>query len=312
MIWAGKYKYKLVFLALIILALGWLYFSKGDVLHKSGSVLNSESTRHTSSYIYQNIYDNLQLEKTVLTPLENHEILSQIFPKSRIWKFTSKEGDTSYLADGEDKAERNAVSDQVLTDKIVGFNTLQTDFDGDKEEELIVFTIINFKDVALCCNEKRFLDIFKKNKEGKWRLVKEKEFEVYYGGKHRGKMKVVTLRDPPIIEIIIDGYYYNGLKTSTVEWYLWQREDFKQIWREHLFYDTDAVGTFPEEAMKNYQADFELEEKENEDYPRIKLIKNHTKRNGRNLSTPEEEVIYYVWDREKLTFEERKITATNL
>ena len=313
-------KYKLVSLLLITLFLGWLYFPKEDALPKPESILEIKpigqvdgqvkSAITAPSYLYQNIYEKLQSEGIVLTPIKNHEIISQIFPKSKIWKFVTEKRNTFYLADGPDKTESNAVNGQVLTDKTIDFNTLQTDFGDDKEEELIAFTIINFKDVALCCNEKRFLNFFKKNKEGKWVTLKEKELEVYYGGKHTGKITTVTLGEFSVIEVIIEGYYFNGLKISTVEWYLWQEEDFKQIWRAHLFYNTDTVGTFPKEAMDNYQAEFEMEEKGEEDYPRIKLVITYTKRNGQNLSIPEEEIISYVWDRERLVFEKTKITST--
>lgn len=313
MIWVGKYKYTLVLFALITLALGWLYFA----YHKPKGVLNSEPARETDkqvksarmnfSYIYQNIYDELQSRGIIPRLLKNHEILSQIFPKSKIWQFTNEQGNTSYLIEGEDKTARNVINDQLLTDKIVDFGFLEADLDGNKENELVAFTIASFKETALCCSEKRFVDIFKKTTEGKWLLLKEKELEVYYGGKHTGKIKRRKIADFPALEVIIDGYYYNGLKTSTVEWYLWQNGDFKQIWREHLFYNTDAIGTFSREAMDNYQAYFELVPKEGGKYPEIKVVKTYTRKRGRDLEDRQYEEIYYLWNETKGEFEKESL-----
>lgn len=310
MISVGRYKLLVILFTVLISAAGYFLWQN---THKKPENSQTEQPNQQlrkwrtpeeikPSYAYEALYSQLSSQGVSLFPLENHEILSQIFPKSKIWKFTSKEGYTSYLADGEDKIERNVINDQALTDKLVGFNSLETDFDGDRERGLIAFTIINFKDVALCCNEKRFLNIFKKNKERKWTLLKEKELEVYHGGKHTGKIRIIPLEGFSVIEIIIDGYYYNGLKTSTVEWYIWQGKDFKQIWREHLFYNTDNVGTYPQEARENYQASFELEPEEDSEYPKIKLVKTYTKKQGKTLKNAKQEEIYYRWNEDKREF----------
>jgi hypothetical protein len=304
MIWVEKYKYFLVLFLLLLGALGGRYFLTTKTTGRTTLSPPKEPTLLPvkSEYIYESIASRLKSKGVSLFPIKD-KVLSQIFPESKFWQFNDEEGNVLYLADGTDKIEHNVVNNEVLTDKMVALATTEADLDEDGEKELVAFTIVKFQDAALCCDQKRFLGIFKKIEKGRWKLIKEIELEVPYGGQHKGKIKALMINNLPIIQLEIEGNYHNGLESSTVEWYVLKNDQIKKIWQENIFYNTDNVGTYPKEAMNNYQAYFELEPSGHGRYPKIKLIKIYIKKHGRNLETPEQEEIYYLWNPNKERFE---------
>lgn len=311
MIWVGRNKLLVILFTILISGAGYFLWqhtqrkSENSQKEQPNQQLRKWRTQEEikSSYTYQTLYAQLNSQGVSLSPLAKEEILSQIFPKSKFWLFTNRNGETLYLADGEDKTARSVIGDEVLTDKVVAVTTTKADFNRDGREELIAFTIIKFQDVALCCDQKRFLSIFEKTEEGKWKLITEANLEVFYGGEHTGKIKTVMMDNLPIIQLEIEGDYHNGLKISTVEWYISEGEQIRRIWHEGLSYNTDNVGTYPKEAMDNYEGSFEVERGKGLGFPKIRFIKTYTKRAGKNLKNAQREEMYYLWDKERKLFQ---------
>lgn len=307
---AGRYKL-LVILTILISGAGFLLWqhahrtSENPQTEQPSQQLRTWRTQEEikSSYTYQTLYTQLSSQGVSLSPLAKEEILSQIFPKSKFWLFTNRSNETVYLADGKDKTARSVISDEVLTDKVVAVTTTKADLHRDGGEELIAFTIIKFQDVALCCDQKRFLSIFKRTEEGRWKLTTEANLEVFYGGEHKGKIKTVMMDNLPIIQLEIEGEYHNGLKSSTEEWYILEGEQIRSIWHENLSYNTDNVGTYPKEAMDNYEGSFEVELEKGLGSSTIRFIKTYTKRAGKNLNNAKREEIYYQWDKARKLFQ---------
>lgn len=311
MIWVGRNKSLVILFTILISGAGYFLWqhthrkSENSQKEQPNQQLRKWRTQEEikSSYTYQTLYAQLNSQGVSLSPLAKEEILSQIFPKSKFWLFTNRNGETLYLADGDDKTARSVISDEVLTDKIVAVTTTKADFNRDGREEFIAFTIIKFQDVALCCDQKRFLSIFQKTQEGKWKLTTEVNLEVFYGGEHRGKIKIVMMDNLPIIQLEIEGDYHNGLKSSTVEWYISEGEQIRRIWHEGLSYNTDNVGTYPKESMDNYEGSFEVERGKGLGFHKIRFIKTYTKRAGENLKNAQREEMYYLWDKERKLFQ---------
>lgn len=308
---AGRYKLLVILITILISGAGYFLWqhthrkSENPQTEQPNQQLRKWRTQEEikSFSTYQTLYAQLNSQGVSLSPLAKEEILSQIFPKSKFWLFTNRNGETLYLADGEDKTARSVISDEVLTDKVVALTTTKADLNRDGGEELIAFTIIKFQDVALCCDQKRFFSIFQKTEEGKWKLTTEANLEVFYGGEHKGKTKTVMMDNLPIIQLEIEGDYHNGLKSSTVDWYVLEGEQIRRIWHENISYNTDNVGTYPKEAMDNYEASFALEPEKGLDFPNIRVIKTYTKKAGENFKNAKREEIYYLWDKERKLFQ---------
>lgn len=89
----------------------------GDILNENelhtSSLKEKPNLTENNSYHYEDFYHQLQSEGIIITKIQNNNILSQIFPRSKFWQFTNKKGQNLYLADGEDKTEINVINDQA-------------------------------------------------------------------------------------------------------------------------------------------------------------------------------------------------------
>lgn len=278
--------------------------SKGGFhLEKNGSNENNSVKESQANYTYESYYTDLTSTGVQLVLVKNNPLLEQLFPDGQIWQYKDQEGKVKFIIDSPTKTGDNAVVDGKITDKIVIIETEYFDYTQNNEEERLILSSTSFKDVALCCNQKFYLAVFRQV-EGELSLIYEQELNI---GQTNVDIVAFLTRDlnrdgkEDLLELQFLGDSYTGLYTKSVYWYLFKNGNFRKAWSEILSLDTTYAGTIKDEEKENYQASFDLLYQSNSQYPQIKVVKTYTKRKNKEPFSPEE-IIYYVWDESKEAF----------
>lgn len=246
-----------------------------------------------NDYQYKPWYKRL-VEKGTRLIEDNNPVLLQIFPDGKVWKVSGNKEYDGYLVESPTHTSRSAVDDRILTDKIVDFHeTVLVD-------KLFVLSIMHFSDAPHCCNQIRLLSVFRKEGSS-WSKVRDLKIPTANGGFHKGRIEAFELMGLPTVEVKIFGSYFNGLETTRVLWFSWNGQDFKEIWDHNIAYNTDVVGTFPDERIhNNYHESYQLSE--DEILPLIEVTRFYTKRNNKLLDVPETEISKYYWSNNQSKF----------
>ena len=80
-----------------------------------------------------------------------------------------------------------------------------------------------------------------------------------------------------------------------------QGDNFKVIWQAASHLNMDNDGRYEKKDKSNFDATFSFEKKQ-EEYPRIVVDRNISKRNGIALDPPAKEQLIYIWDKETRSY----------
>ena len=212
--------------------------------------------------------------------------------------------DESYHIVGDDKVGFDAANNSPIREKKVTIDTVDVDGNG----EIVTLSVVRFLGLACTsCMTEFYITLLGFNG-----AVYDVRSEKRYTG-HDDSLFVsdLAIEEIQLLDVNADNRmeilmryqadeYLDPEKTKVA---ILQRQgdNFKVIWQAASHLNMDNDGRYEKKDKSNFDATFSFEKKQ-EEYPRIVVDRNISKRNGIALDPPAKEQLIYIWDKETRSY----------